>query len=363
MPSLRWALSRPLSISFLLLCILSPAGLSFASTNSGGDPTRVLSYRMKGKVRLLFFWVGKDDVGGGTITLQSNRGEDGALQEKVEILFGSNPERVPGGINRWGYGREAATWKQDPLGRTLQETFFEGFMKYSREESLDEVQSNNERQLSGAEFVYEGIRSTVRPAETLSEIRVFSVEEDFDYRNATSIHCGYARRLEQGPPDRKKRLANESHYEAPMGFLTALRAYLTEVVDQHRSGGEPQPLPARRFAYNSKIYQLEMRNLKYLDSFDLPMPSGAPDRKFEKVAKADIRNSPLGESWHHDFSIWFGLEGPYRAVPLRIVDKPRWWLRVELNLDPDHSTQLTRAAITKPAEIGCIQQTVVEDKD
>lgn len=35
----------------------------------------------------------------------------------------------------------------------------------------------------------------------------------------------------------------------------------------------------------------------------------------------------------HDFAVWMPLSGRYAGVPVRIVDYPRWWLKVELTLD------------------------------
>src|SRR5262245_21984476 len=66
-------------------------------------PTRISErwdYVMNVKVRLLLFWVGADDVGGGYITkgsLQSDRSST-----ITELVIGSDPAKAPRKINHWG---------------------------------------------------------------------------------------------------------------------------------------------------------------------------------------------------------------------------------------------------------------------
>ena len=73
---------------------------------------------MKGSVRFLFFWIGKDNVGGGTLSCISNQyGPSGERIDGFEVLFGSDPNVVPGRHNRWGYARELAFWNQVPGSR------------------------------------------------------------------------------------------------------------------------------------------------------------------------------------------------------------------------------------------------------
>ena len=66
-------------------------------------------YRMRGSVRVLFIWLGKDDVGGGTICRITGRDKtSGAGIDGYSVLFGSDPGAVPENHNRWGYARELA---------------------------------------------------------------------------------------------------------------------------------------------------------------------------------------------------------------------------------------------------------------
>src|SRR5262245_5246129 len=76
---------------------------------AGTTQKETFYYRMKGSVRILLFWLGRDDVGGGHIAFFEMPASDGTTTvETTEVVFGSNPQRVPGKINRWGYGVEMA---------------------------------------------------------------------------------------------------------------------------------------------------------------------------------------------------------------------------------------------------------------
>lgn len=50
-------------------------------------------YIMTARVRLLFFWAGKDDVGGGYIRRAVS--DSDPHQEFFQVLFGSDPEKLP----------------------------------------------------------------------------------------------------------------------------------------------------------------------------------------------------------------------------------------------------------------------------
>ncbi len=339
---------RPRILPALFFCLLfvlinNVAWAGEESAFNSGGVYKVYNYRMKGKVRLLFFWVGKDDVGGGFIAL-GRKSEPGgkSWRQEVEVLFGSNPERVPGKINRWGYGREESVWMvpvAEPSPR-LVGTSFEGFMKHSKEESLSEVQANNGVEKTSGSFVYDGIQSLVGTSEAVSEIRTFSTTEDFDYRNSAPIHCGYQKRLQSGPPDKSRRMPNqEDAYAAPFGFLTGVNSVIQQTVRSYAEGENwLSPRPSLVYIYNAQKYRLELKKLKLEKEFDVPLPSveGQPDRErtFQQVAKAEFKISKLGTDWDDEFNIWFPLTGEFQGVPLRIEDKPRWWLRIELNLDP-----------------------------
>lgn len=349
-------LSRLCLLAFLV-AVFPGAARAETPAPDAAERQDVYRYRMKGKVRLLFFWVGKDDVGGGHIAISRKpEPEKQSWRQEIEVLFGSNPERVPGKINRWGYGRETARWSASPEPSLVQ-TVFEGFMKHSREESLSEVRSNDGAQQASQNFVYDGIRSVVGGIEATSEIRFFSSDEDFDYRDPGPIHCGYRERLQAGPADKSRRLAREQS-AAPFGFLTAVNHVIQTVLKEFDAGRRWKGMrPSHIYVYNAQKYRLDLKKLKLEDKFDLPLPDikgrSERSRRFTEVLKAEFKISKLGTDYDHDFNIWFPVRGQYRGVPIRIEDKPRWWLRIELNLDPTADSSKTRAQLAADRLASC----------
>lgn len=63
-------------------------------------PLHDYRYRIAGKVRMLFFWSGRDDVGGARLTWR------GGEHTTAALLAGSHPERAPKRLNQWIYLRE-----------------------------------------------------------------------------------------------------------------------------------------------------------------------------------------------------------------------------------------------------------------
>jgi hypothetical protein len=302
------------------------------SADGEGPNWRVFRYTMAGRVRFLLFWVGKDDVGGGSIGLLQNKGSDGRITDSVEVLFGSNPKRVPGKINRWGYGRESAQWKDGTSqadGGTLLASTFEGFMRHSNEESLGEVRTKASKDQAEETFWYDAIQSRVTSEQASSTVHMFAEKEDFDYTQPGAVECGYLRRLKAGPPDRSRQLKRiEFSYPAPYGFLTAVKALVADVCTRINSKNWSGYRPGLTYLYNATPYRLVVTDL------ELHREYTAPGWKLRDVIEAEFEATNLKTNEEHSFVLWFPASGALQNVPVRIVDKPRWWLRVELTLDP-----------------------------
>ncbi len=312
------------------------------SPSSATREVNVYHYRLKGKVRLLFFWVGKDDVGGGQISVGSTKRENGGISRFVEVFFGSNPERVPGGINRWGYGSESSEWGTEEAGGTapLEETLFEGFMKHSPEQGLSEAMKNEAAARSGELYWYEGIRSHVLPDQAVAEIRKFSTSEDFDYRKCRSIRCGYEKRMGSAP-DKKRELINTNDtYRQPYGFLTAVHSVIQGALAEFsKSGRLKKNIRPLIYIYNAQTYELAVRGKKLVKQLQVPGPGDEPPDVYDLVARIDFRLRKMSVRGNHDFTLWFPVEGALRGVPVRILDRPRWWLGIEMNLEPSKESE------------------------
>jgi len=315
-----------------LSCFVGAGSVQFPQ--SCGE--RSLTYEMRGEVRLLFFWIGRDDVGGGRIL--SNCGSLSGTGEnwyETEVLFGSNPERVPGGINRWGYGRERSYWRAETEG--LLRTQFSGVMRQSKEESVSQTMENEQTQESEKSYLFEAIRSTVLPDKAYSQIHIFASEENFDYRNPEQLISEFQEFVNSSPPHEEKQLENKSKlYGSPFGFLSGASSLIEQIVNASLSTSDDwlKLRPSLVYVYSAKPYLLQVRKIKGPRSYSLS-PNATITGYAEEVpnvAEIQFRIQNLTQKHRHHFKLWIPLQGPLRATPLRIVYQPRWWLRVKLEL-------------------------------
>src|SRR5215467_2728533 len=139
-----------------VVALLYPAGPQYAQAppsrgnlvQTALDSVRVVpeaavqyDYVMTARVRLLLFWAGKDDVGGGYI--RRGRSKEEPRKEFFQVLFGSDPAKAPRAINRWGAG-PAVFWHRSPEAQPgvddVESSTFFGFIKSSKGKSVSEMQ-------------------------------------------------------------------------------------------------------------------------------------------------------------------------------------------------------------------------------
>jgi hypothetical protein len=306
---------------------------------------------MRGAIRVLLFWLGRDDVGGGMISLDVHKAlaEEDRWQEEIEVLFGSNPERVPKRVNRWGYGREESVWKRDPATSQveLEQSSFVGYMRHSKEDSIGAVELNERTAKEKRQFWYDAIQTQVFPNKTVSKVYFFSESLDFDYRDLERVSQSYFSRLNEGSPDRVRKFENSTgSYSSPKGFLTSVYCLLKTVVgelDERRVVWREFRL-TNRYIHNGRLYNLAISSVKRDKSFrfkDIQNRDLEQTCSVNDVVCVDFRVERFDKRSRHDFRIWITNCGPLRGVPLRITYKPRWWLRLELNLVSEHPNQST----------------------
>jgi hypothetical protein len=289
-------------------------------------------YRMRGEVRLLLLWLGRNDVGGGHIALGRKPGQfDNSWREEIEILFGANPERIPKKINRWGYGREISEWRQENRDAPphLLATEFQGVMRHSKESSLDEALANSRQSAAANCYLYDAILNRVSPASASSEIRFLAENEEFDYRRPERLLTSFRESLSSGRPDKCGMLDNKSNvYAAPYGFLTGLSQLILQALEKGSSS-------SLTFVYNAKPFKLETLSVRPLDDSKLQQEwrkGGA-----QKVSRIRFRCSNLLKRTRTEFELWIPRSGPLKRMPLRILYQPRWWLRLQLDIDLPNS--------------------------
>src|SRR5262249_40260786 len=137
---------------------------------------------MTARVRLLVFWAGKDDVGGGYI--RRGRSAEDPHKEFFQVLFGSDPAKAPRAINRWGAGTEIS-WHRfaspAPDADDIESSAFFGFMKSSKGKSAAEMQEELKREKEGGPHVFPGILSTVQKDHASSLVVPLPSDVDFNF--------------------------------------------------------------------------------------------------------------------------------------------------------------------------------------
>ena len=263
-------------------------------------------YRLAGKVRLLFFWVGADDVGGTRIT---RRGDD--AEQSIAILIGSEPSRAPRGVNEWGYVRE------DRIGDST--TVF-GMRTVTDGGSPDEAEA---RRTAAGKMAELGLLcSTVSPLEVLSRTTAVYVGRDATYRHVDRVLDV----VERSARWKGQHILRPADTEA--GFLTALDAMMRSTAIAAQSGITPKR-SRLAYVYKDAVYDLIQRRIERVKV--LQTKSGS----FRNLVRTEVVVKSRSTGSTTDFSITFGTGGALLGIPVAAVYQPNWWFKVELELDDD----------------------------
>lgn len=302
-------------------------------------------YVMTARLRLLFFWASKDDVGGGYI----RRGvftEDPRL-EFIQVLFGSDPDKAPRAINRWGAGTEVS-WHKDPIGSRQSDdvttSAFFGFMKSSRGKSASEMQSELEREKKQGLHDFTGILSRVEATRAVSLVVPLESDTDFNLRDYDRAEPLMLERISESPRPVRS-LEDTSRCARSTGFL----ATVAELVDD-AVGGYAAPI-SRCYVYDAQDNALSLERISATDS--LAVRLSGPDKIVLLDAKRDNLLQLDFVSTHKEsgkkvyFTIYAGTQGALRDVPVQICYQPNWWFQVILNLLPQKPVQQGAIATAK----------------
>jgi len=302
------------------------------------------NYVMTARVHLLFFWAGKDDVGSGYI--RRGRSSADSREEFFQVLFGSDPQKAPRAINRWGAGTEIA-WHQDPVSTppgeddVVSSAFF-GFMKSSRGKSVAEIESELKNEQERGQHSFTGILSRVEPARAFSVVVPLESDTDFtlhQYELAAPLMLDHIQASDR--PVRS--LTSESRCPRAGSFLATVAGLLDAAV-----AGQSAPL-SRCYVHDAQENSLTLESVAPLRS--LPVQLRAADKttlldtKYGNLLQLDFVSAPKESGKKVYFTILAGSEGSLRGVPVQIRYQPNWWFQVVLNLAPGNpvATNLTVA--------------------
>ena len=285
-------------------------------------------YIMTCRLRLLFFWLGRDDLGGGYI--KTSQAIDDPSLRMIQLLFGSDPAKAPRAINRWGAGTEVVRLDGN---KTPESSAFVGFMKSSKGESVSAMQRELSREKSAGKHLFEAIISRVDGAQAISTTVPFYSDRDFDLRQLADAQKLALDQLGHGQARKFRRLDGPARRQCsrPGGFLST-----TEELLERSLTGEKTPV-ALCYVYNARLYTLTLQRVIPVTSKHVQITLKEKGQKIEqsyrdlKESQFQVRNQESGAKT--DFSVLLGTTGELRGVPVQINYQPNWWFQVVLNLE------------------------------
>jgi hypothetical protein len=274
----------------------------------------VRHYAVSGRARLLLFWTGRHEV--GRARFAASEGPGGT--RRLELLIGTDPERAPRHLNRWGYVAETVCG-------TSAELF--GVMTQTDEETADDATATLS---TGPDSThpFKTIRAVQSGRETRTEVLRLLSDEDFTYHDLDRL-------IDELPPPGAWR-----HAEAPAGtdtgFLVAITALIHQSVAAFRASNQVPGALYRSYMYGGKLYRVAITKSRLKP--DLAIPGVTCSAPIE--SEFQIRNAS-GETT--TFQVTYDTEGNLAEVPLRIVYHPSWWLELDLTYRPEAAQGPSRA--------------------
>jgi hypothetical protein len=243
-------------------------------------------YSIAVRVRpLVLFWITKADVGDAIVTRE--QAPDGSA---YSLLIGSDPDRAPMHINRWGYVRE-----ETHGGRTR----VVGLMTQSDEESVDEATASVRGQATGR-HAFKAIEATTEGEQAISRVLTYPAPRDYTIHD---LDAALDAVLRDGSNGRSRIVSVPAGTKG--GFLAAL------VEAMHAPPSTPIP-----YVYDGRFYDLTRTRQSAKGS--------AVSAEFLIVSRQN------GERTR--FSMEYGARGELAGVPLKVSYQPRWWMQIELTL-------------------------------
>ena len=290
-------------------------------------------YIMTCRLRLLIFWTGRDDLGGGYIKIGQTDDDPGLRM--IQLLFGSDPAKAPRAINRWGAGTEVI--KLDG-SKAPESSAFVGFMKSSKGESVSAMQWELSHERSTGKHLFEAIISRVDHTQALSTTVPFYSDKDYDIHQLANAQKLALDQLGDGQGRKFRRLDGPARAECNRagGFLTT-----TEELLERSLEGEMTPLTLC-YMYNARRYTLTLQSVTAVATKAVHITLRDQGKKIDqsyrdlKESHFQIRNRESGAKT--DFSVLVGTSGELRGVPIQINYQPNWWFQIVLNLKTQTQT-------------------------
>jgi hypothetical protein len=287
-------------------------------------------YVMSCKVRFVFFWGGKDDVGGGYVHIGNAVGDD--RQQMVQLLFGSDPGKAPLSINRWGAGTEVLRTKES--GQQSASAFF-GFMKSSKGQSVFAMRSELSKEKANGTHLFEGIISRVDLNRALTTSVPYKSNKDFDLHQYGEAEKAALQELQSDPARHIGDVDDAGRKACPRvgEFLSTVLQLMSDAT-AGRTTAE-----SLCYIYNARHYTVTLESVQPLAEknvhVQLHANGGSLDRAYRHLLNAHFQVACQETGTKSEFDIVLGTEGSLRGAPIQINYQPNWWFQIVLNLLPN----------------------------
>jgi len=266
-------------------------------------------YVMSARVRpLLLFWIGRSNVGDAIVTRAAAPHE-----ARYSLLIGSDPDRAPRRINRWGYIEE------DIRGDAATVV---GLMTESDEESVEEAEANLQRE-QGGRHMFKVIHASIDAEQSQSVVTAVGAPADYSFRQVRAV---LALTSDAGTAG-KTRVVRLPRGTRP-GFLSALAETIHAQAESARAETLHPGMPVT-FVYHGKLYELRSTSAQFKPTLEVN------SSKYTRAVSAQFAVKNLANGEETRFSLSYAIDGRLAEVPLTISYQPRWWMQVDLALADD----------------------------
>jgi hypothetical protein len=193
-------------------------------------------------------------------------------------------------------------------------------MKESNEQTMEEAEARL-RQPDGDVSVFKVSRATISGGRAVGGLMTVHAPSGLTYHELDAL-------LQLIPAEPAGLRTVELPLGTQPGFLTAMESLVRQTVGPCTAGDSVRELRAIPYVYNQTLYDLSLSSCKREP--ELRTSTGT----FADVVDGRFRLRNRRTNNETTFRLFYGASGGLRALPIRALFRPRWWLEVELVLDP-----------------------------
>jgi hypothetical protein len=274
-------------------------------------------YTMSARVRpLLLFWIGRSNVGDAIVTRAVAPHE-----ARYSLLIGSDPDRAPRRINRWGYIEETIHGGAATVV---------GLMTESDEESVEEAEANLRRE-GGGMHTFKVIHAAIDSEQSRSVVTAVGAPAHYSLRQAQAVLALAG----DGSTPGRSRVVRLPQGTRP-GFLSALAEIIHAQTQSARAGALQVSAPLT-YVYHGKLFALRGTRVQFKQTFEVNAA------RYARVVFGQFTMKNLADGEETHFALSYAIDGALAEVPLTISYQPRWWMQIDLVLADDVDSPLMGA--------------------